>query len=365
MPGRVDVDGMRGYWIIHPSTGWTPPCLQANLNGLTAAKNFNIANSAEDQRWLIMNQEEMLAAEMTAVANLRQEATDVLAQVKDYAQVPHQEDVAGADQQLAQAIVTLESRIQAATSTSELQAIISEARELGMTFLQSVTATDLDHPFNLSSMLQNPTLDKTSDGWSQTATVNYGCAEYYEQTFDFNQTVKGLPAGTYQICVQGFQRPGPYASASTVDVNTFLYVGAKTQKLCHIKDYSQERKIGKGNEVAMGGRYVPNNMEASSAYFAKGLYENRINAKVSTSGSQFKFGLRCTSMGSSYWVIFDNFRLLYYGNLDAEALGIRTLSTAGESARQGTYTLDGRRLSGDAPLRPGFYIIDGRKVMVK
>lgn len=53
MTGRVDVDGKRGYWIIHPDGTWVPNCLQANTNGATAAGTFNIANDAAPQRWLV------------------------------------------------------------------------------------------------------------------------------------------------------------------------------------------------------------------------------------------------------------------------------------------------------------------------
>ena len=63
MKGRVNVDGQRGYWIIHPETGWSPHCLQANANGMTAAVAFNIANSANTQRWLITTIEQAFANE--------------------------------------------------------------------------------------------------------------------------------------------------------------------------------------------------------------------------------------------------------------------------------------------------------------
>ena len=63
MKGRVNVgsssDPKRGYWLIHPTNNWTPPCLAANANGATVASTFNIANSAKSQRWLILTAEEL------------------------------------------------------------------------------------------------------------------------------------------------------------------------------------------------------------------------------------------------------------------------------------------------------------------
>jgi hypothetical protein len=54
MKGRVDVDGQRGYWIIHPEPNWQPHCLQANRNGVIGSAVFDISNAATAQRWLIM-----------------------------------------------------------------------------------------------------------------------------------------------------------------------------------------------------------------------------------------------------------------------------------------------------------------------
>ena len=60
MRGRVNVDGHRGYYIIHPESSANPPCLNATSNGQTAVASWNIAKSATTQRWLIMTAEEAL-----------------------------------------------------------------------------------------------------------------------------------------------------------------------------------------------------------------------------------------------------------------------------------------------------------------
>ena len=72
-------------------------------------------------------------------------------------------------------------------------------------------------------------------------------------------------------------------------------------------------------------------------------------------------------MGTSYWAIFNSFRLYFYGKMSIETLGIETLNpeSATQQGRKGIYTLDGRRMNSDAQLRPGLYIIDGRKVVVR
>ena len=374
MRGRVDVDGQRGYWIIHPTANnWTPPCLQANVNGTTGPVAFNIANSAEMQRWLIMTLEETRAAEVKAIAKAKVQAQDILQKIKELMAVPHTETVPGTDQAISGTVSSLEARITAAETIAELKAIISEARTATTQFLENVTATDMQKPFDLTYMMTNASLSDGTEGWNGAGTFNHGCVEFYQATFDFNQTVTQLPAGTYQFCAQGFQRPGTSANsysdymAGNNNVTAYIYAGSKAQKLCHICDTMLNTKIGIGTESTVGGKYIPNDMQSASAYFAKSLYENRLATELTTGNASLKMGIRSNSMGSSYWAIFNSFRLYFYGKMPIETLVIETLNTESnlQQGREGIYTLDGRRMNSDAQLRPGLYIIDGRKVVVK
>ena len=79
-----------------------------------------------------------------------------------------------------------------------------------------------------------------------------------------------------------------------------------------------------------------------------------------------KIGLKCTSMPTRYWVIFDNFRLYFYGSANPEVVTGISTATAVNAAPYAIYTLDGRRVSSDRlQLKPGLYIIGGRKTVVK
>ena len=222
-------------------------------------------------------------------------------------------------------------------------------------------------------MLVNPTIDENSDGWNGSPSISYGCGEFYEKTFDFNQTMKNLPAGTYAFCAQGFQRPGSYSSAyqdykgGTNRVNAIIYAGDKNEKLAHICDTLLARKVGKGNEAAVAsGKYVPNDMQAASAYFQKGLYENQVLGSVATNGGSLKVGLKSTSMPTSYWAIFDNFRLYYYGSKTAEevATGIDASLVNSEEriVNSAVYDLQGRVVKNPTK---GLYIVNGKKVVIK
>ena len=363
MKGRVDVDGQRGYWIIHPTNSWTPSCLQANANGNTGQATFNLANSADTQRWLIETIAEARASEVQAVEQMKKQVEAALSQVKTLAAVPHTCEVTTTDETLLAALSSIESRMAVSTSASELSAMVEEARLAGADFLQQATPTNASNPFDLTYLLVNPTIDDNCDGWSTGAALGYGCGEFYEKTFDFNQVVKNLPAGTYAFCAQGFQRPGSSTSCANVAVNMTIYAGSKTAKFAHITSDAQSKKLNVGEEKTIGGKYVPNTMQASSAYFKKGLYENRVLGQVTTRGGSLKVGLKSTSMPTSYWAIFDNFRLYYYGSMSADdvtRIGEMRSETAG--AHNVVYDLQGRKVN-----RPtkGLYIINGKKIVIQ
>ena len=372
MRGRVDVDGQRGYWIIHPEATRTPKCLQANTNGNMGSVNFNIANSAEAQRWLILTMDEAKTAEDKAMAQTRKQVEEQLKLVKQLAEVPHTCSDATVDEQLQTTLASIEQRMTEAKSTTELISLLEEAQKAANDFLMSgVTPTAA--PFDLTYMLANPTIDENSDGWNGSPAINYGCGEFYEKTFDFSQTVKNLPAGTYAFCAQGFQRPGSSSTAyqdykaGNNKVNAVIYAGAKNEKLAHICDTVLSRKVGKGNEAAVAsGKYVPNDMQAASAYFQKGLYENQVLGSVATNGGSLKVGIKSTSMPTSYWAIFDNFRLYYYGSKTAEEVmtGIDASLVKSEKrmVNSAVYDLQGRVVKNPTK---GLYIVNGKKVVIK
>ena len=319
MKGRVDVgegaDAKRGYWIIHPTGNWTPGAMQANANGTVSSATFNIANAATQQRWLILTAEETAQVEQANMAGIRKEVSDLLLYTKALAAVPHVEMTNGTDQAFAAAIEDIEQRL-SGNQLSELLSLSEEANDATKQFLDNVIA--IDRPFDLTYRLKSAGMD-SSDGWSDAPTISNSCAEFYEKTFDLNQTVSKLPAGNYEVRMQGFQRPGTSETAynnytaGTNKVNANLYFGTSSMKIAHIASDAQTSSSYGGANV--GGKYIPNTMQTARKYFDNGLYENVLTANVSQNDASLKLGLRSTSMPSAYWCIFDNFRLYYYGNV--------------------------------------------------
>lgn len=381
MRGRKDVTlgtqntGLRGYWLIHPESNWTPRCLQAAAGGVTTAVAFNIANSADKQRWLIMTQEEMAAVEQGAIGGMKIETGKALDCLKKLVAVPHTEDAEGTDEAAARLISKVEQTIDNITLTTEMIQLEAEVRDGIAAFLRNATPSSASQPFDLTYMLVNPGME-SGEGWSSNPTINYSCGEFYQTAFDINQTLSDMPAGTYRLCAKAFQRPGTAAAsysdfaAGTDRVTAYLYAGSDREKLMHIAACAQDTKLGGAESSVGSGKYMPNDMQAASIYFAKGLYENSVTATVDSDGSNMKVGISSSSMPSYYWCIFDDFRLYFYGSMPRETVTsietVEAVSKAPSSAN--IYTIDGRLVrkasEGTAGLPKGIYIIGGKKVVL-
>ena len=387
MRGRIDVTAgqgansatQRGYWILHHTNDENPPALTAAAKGATSATTFDIANTATAQRWLILSEEENTQFETAAIENYRKEYTDYLAQLRKLVATPHVENVEGTDQAVNTKIEELETLNSTASTSTEVSALVSGVQTAAMDFLANATPADINNPFDITFLMQNPGIDDNS-GWSLAPTFSYSCCEFFKTTFDFNQSIDGLPNGTYQLRAQAFQRPGTYAAAyddytaGKNNVSTWLYINSTTKKVKHIAADAQSKKLG-GGEVSVGtpAVYIPNNMEAASYYFKKGLYDNEVTMAKKQTGA-LKLGLRCNTSSDGYWTIFDNFRLYYFGSMDkGEVTGIDGLPTetveTTPAVRQGIYNLQGQLLSRDASdvntLPKGIYIVNGKKIIVR
>ncbi len=325
MRGRVDVGSgeaaTRGYWMIHPTGNLSPSAMQANANGTVGSATFDLKNTAARQRWLILTAEQTTMVEQGAIVAMKESVNSMLANIKKLALVPHKELVAGTDQAYDNAIADIGKRVGETTQLADVMELQEEATQAAFTFLCQVSATDKANPFDLTFMVKNPGMDAT-DGWIGVPTLNYSCAEFYQTAFNFYQNIDNLPGGNYQLLAQGFQRPGTSAAsysdyaAGNNKVTASLYAGNvnNSTMLANINADAQKTKVGKGNESAVGTTlYIPNNMQAAAAYFAKNLYENSIDATLDTDGATLRIGIRATSQPSDYWTCFDNFRLHFFG----------------------------------------------------
>ena len=371
MPGHVEVMGHRTYHVIHPESSGNPPTLNANASNKTASTGFNISNTASTQRWLILTEEEIQAIETKNISMAKQELTGLLANLRKLTNTPHTEDVEGADETLTTTLANIESEGKASNSTTELASLIAEARQTGMTFLEGVSVTDIEQPFDLTFMLQNPDFDTdATTGWTMNASPNYGGGgtEFYEKTFNFYQTLSDMPAGVYQLRALAFQRPGEtdavytkYAAGNS-KVTSSIFINSVNETIKNICEDSQASTLHSSDKKLGNGRYVPNTMDGAGKYFAKNLYDNGVATEITTSGSNVKIGIKCTSAPSYYWTMFDHFRLYFYGK-NRTITGIETIQNSKfKIQNDAVYDLTGRKVT--TP-KNGVYIVNGKKVFIK
>ena len=374
----------RGYWLLHHAAR-NPRALAAATNGRVATETFNIRNNATTQRWLILTAEEAAEVDNVGIGAFRQQVADILSQLRELRSVPHSEDTEGTDETLDRVIAEVESQAASATSSAQVSQLVEQARQAVFNFLANATPTDIEQPFNVSLLIMNPGLDET-EGWVGAPTMNYSCGEFFEVAFDFNQTLTNMPAGTYVLHAQAFQRAGlaetayrAYINGTTSRISTFLYAGSHSARVHNICDYGQEKKLGVGNEQEVGDPviYIPNDMRSAANYFKQGFYDNEVATEIKEDGSELKIGIRCKNGNTHYWSIFDNFRLFYYGSMPLDVVTGVEAYTQPFTEGKGTvataiYDLSGRKVgevsgrqSLPQQLPKGIYIFNGKKVVVK
>lgn len=372
---------VRGYWLVNPQQSLTPPCLSAADGGKVQSATFDLTDAAHAQRWVFLTKDDMEDFDQAANGAYMNEMDEWVARVESFVNTPHTETVEGTDAALEAALAELKEKQLQSLSTTEIAACVEMAKSAILEFLPNVTPSDVKQPFDITYMIANAAIDNET-GWSDAPTMSYSCMEYYETAFDFNQTtVDKLPKGAYQLRVQAFQRAGVAADVYAAYLNnsgvvtTEIYLGTSETKVKNIAAEAQRSRQG-GAESAVGSptRYIPNDMQAASKYFKKGLYENVLtiqNRRVQA----LTLGIRSESRGSKFWTVFDNFRLYYYGSMSKSDVETGVEEMVAPDTEEGSiwpcdvYSITGKCVRMNATslegLPAGLYIVGGKKVVIK
>ncbi len=190
--------------------------------------------------------------------------------------------------------------------------------------------------YNASGLITLPICchenESRQNAWTRTATVTAGgrggennAAAVWEvfrdgasHAFDFNQTVSGLPNGTYTVKVQAFFRDGDL-NLSNTNVEPVFYAGSQSTKICAIGagGLSSTPSWTHGHNNATFG-YIPNDMWQANQWFKAGYYTVTLENVTVTNGT-LKIGIKNTSTATSQaWCCFDNFQLNYHGTAEGD-----------------------------------------------
>ncbi len=367
----------RGYWVIRHTDSETPGCLAGASGNLTRVVTFDLANSAADQRWLFLTAEQAAEIEKTAVTASRDAYTKMKLAADAILATPHVDITEGATADLTTTVDSYTAEVDTTNSSGAIQTRTAELSSAILAFLGQVKATDAAQPFDVTFLINNPSLESRADGWKYNSGYAWGsgAVEFYQKDVQAMQVLKGMPKGSYTFKVYGFQRPGTnddqYTAynAGTAAQTVRIYVTTPNNGHTYLKNVMAERsaKSLHGDDKKMAdGTYVPNTMVSAAAHFAAGYYDNEVLSYVKTPG-QIALYISGANSNSSSWTIFSDFRLYYYGDVTKdEVTGIEGITIMPAERRSGAiYDLQGRYRGFDASrLDKGLYIINGKKVVI-
>ncbi len=374
------VTQQRGYWVIHPQKDTeTPPCLAGASKGATQASNFNIANTSKSQRWIFLTADQAAEMDNSSLIAARDEFTEAKKQVEGIIATPHSEVIEGADAEMQGVIADYTTETGTSTNASTIQQRAKDIKAALKTFLGKVKVTDTSKPFDLTSLLSNPTFDTNATGWTLASGYAWGAGavEFYVDkatTVNVAQTLKDMPAGTYTMKVRAFQRPGSNDAQYKAynegkgETTVSIWINATALGRTFLKNVMEERspKSLHGDDKKMAdGTYVPNTMSSAVAHFKAGYYDNEVTAYVENAGD-VKLYFRGSNSESYSWTIFDDFLLYYYGAMTKdEVTSINDIEIApAENVSKGIYDMQGRYMGTDInTLGKGLYIINGKKII--
>ena len=243
--------------------------------------------------------------------------------------------------------VSLDAEDNLVLSDTPREWIVVTAEGVKETRLAEMADATPENPADATFLLQNPNFNRNDQrvaAWvvSDDCTnknLNGGnnvnnCAESYHSTFTISQTITDAPKGTYELRAQGFYRQD---NDATEDAPVFF-----------INDKTTEVPVKTGEEGSMS---------AASESFTAGLY-NCEPVAVFVENGTLTVGVKAT--GANQWVIFDNFRLTYYGSQNT--VGISEVNNNVLNNVKTIYNLNGQKVQ---KAQKGLYIINGKKTVVK
>jgi len=218
-------------------------------------------------------------------------------------------------------------------------------------------------PTDKTTSITNPNFDSApTTEWTRTGGFGYNFTEieYWQASSDFNQTLTGLPAGVYILKAQGLERP---SNLSTADhtiytngwdaLNSKLYATASGVKTFQpLKNLYAETTCTVGSTI--DGLIFPNSMSDAQAAFTAGLYDNELNYVTVDATGSLTIGISNVydNNRAGRWLLFDNFRLYYYGALTIPNISVSQTSLFINNAIETSKTVNitGSNLTGNVTI---------------
>ncbi|MDE6257414.1 MAG: hypothetical protein K2M53_03410 [Muribaculaceae bacterium] len=256
-----------------------------------------------------------------------------------------------------------------------------------------IAEASAENPVDMTYYIASPNFSQREniEPWIQVNTNTWGRGEnhheltlesYGSENMSVSQVVEGLPAGQYELSVQGYYRNGEIDPQLTNPAISHAYLFADLEK-------TELPNILEGNNQAPGegttrvvstddGDIVynfPNSCNEAVRFFKSGLYKTTLSFNISDKtdepvvAAEGEPTLHSVKIGVAKdkrdfegdWIVLDNFRLKYLGGNSQNS--VEDVEMAEEAIDGPIYNLQGIRVN-DATV-PGIYIQNGKKFIVK
>lgn len=227
---------------------------------------------------------------------------------------------------ITEALETAQANVDAATTEAGILSAVVALRAKGCAFLNTIKLSK-GYQLNVTPLLINNSFSGNNGiGWSGTDAgfQTHGNAEFYSKSYDFQQTMPDMPAGTYLLRMQGFQRSHDscdkamtdYLNGTLKQSEGYLYANGEQIPMSLVtRDAQTSNAIG-GTQYTVNGKdyWMPNSMSDAGKFFSNGKYWNNLTVNHFTRGD-LTIGLRCSVGSWGTWTCFDNFELYLQGDL--------------------------------------------------
>ena len=286
---------------------------------------------------------------------------------------------------------TIENLAQVEEYSVELDRLYSKM----LSGVTDLSGASLENGKDATSFIVNPDFEVMSggelvasaDGWTATAgaataALNY---EIFNDSNDVHQKLYNMPAGYYRLLWNGFYRAGdPQPAAETrlaalrkgedevINAEVFVDCGENHWGEPLQSIFADVRSIKIDNtDLVLSDSLFPdlpnqiyhvivNRVQGAKIAFEDGKYESSLAFYVGE-GEEPVIGMRKTGFIVNDWSCIDNFRLIYYGDTDANkpddfvsSVEDVTSATAAEVVVTEWYTINGVRM--EEPKQRGIYI---------
>lgn len=193
---------------------------------------------------------------------------------------------------------------------------------------EQMLVADENNPYDVTALIPGANFGRQNaqnSAWTGSPSIDGDvdnfCAEKWNAGISVvSQTLTGLPNGTYRLQAQGLYRMGGVdGSVALRDAGQEIYdvkFFANTDSVMVMSVMDEAGKLaGVGDAYGTYGA-APNNRNHASKFFNAGYYEHSLYFTV-TDGTAV-IGVANNTGAGADWLVFDNFRLTYYGTASIE-----------------------------------------------